>query len=87
MRGIIRLGDPTSHGGTVASTDTLVKVKGIPVARVGDACTCPIPGHGGCTIAEGDPDIKIDGIPVAFDGHKLTCGAALISTMPSSGRK
>lgn len=86
MRGIIRLGDATSHGGKVVSAGSLVKVKGIPVARVGDACTCPIKGHSGCSIAEGDQNIKVEGIPVAFHGHKLTCGATLISSMPASAR-
>jgi uncharacterized Zn-binding protein involved in type VI secretion len=86
MQGIIRLGDPTSHGGKVVSTGSLVKVGGIPVARLGDACSCPIKGHSGCTIAEGDPNIKVEGIPVAFHGHKLSCGASLISTMPTSAR-
>ena len=87
MRNIIRLGDPTSHGGKVVSTTAShAKVNGIPVARKGDVCTCPLKGHSGCTIAEGDPHHKIDGIPVAYAGHKTTCGAALISTIKTSGR-
>jgi uncharacterized Zn-binding protein involved in type VI secretion len=85
-RGVIRLGDPTSHGGKVIATGSLVKVMNIPVARVGDTCSCPIPGHSVCTIIEGDTDVKIDGIPVAFDGHKLSCGGTLITTIPTSGR-
>jgi uncharacterized Zn-binding protein involved in type VI secretion len=83
MRNVIRLGDPTSHGGKVESVSaTHFTVGGIPVARVGDKCSCPIKGHDNCTIAEGDPHHVIDGLAVAHDGHKTTCGATL---MPTTG--
>lgn len=81
MKGIIRLGDPTDHGGAVvATTAPHFTVDGIAVARVGDQCSCPRRGHDGCVIVEGDPNYKIDGIPVAFDGHSTSCGAKLKST-------
>lgn len=84
MRNVIRLGDPTSHGGKVTSASAShITVDGLPVARVGDPCSCPIPGHSGCTIAEGDSTHTVDGIPVAYHGHKTTCGAALVSTVAS----
>ncbi|WEF33897.1 PAAR domain-containing protein [Pseudoduganella chitinolytica] len=86
MRGVIRLNDPTSHGGKVVSAAPHSKVLGVAVARKGDQCTCPLPGHGSCTIAEGDPKVLIDGVPVAFDGHRTSCGATLITTAPRSGR-
>lgn len=79
---VIRLGDPTSHGGKVmASGAEHFRVQGIAVALKGDACSCPKKGHGHCTIAEGDPDHTINGVPVAYEGHKTTCGAALIATV------
>ncbi|MFK3737507.1 PAAR domain-containing protein [Massilia sp. TN1-12] len=82
MPNVIRLGDPTSHGGKVVSVGaTDFTVDGIAVARVGDACSCPIKGHEGCTIAEGDPHHTIDDIAVAYDGHKTTCGAVLVATV------
>ena len=82
MPNVIRLGDPTSHGGKVESVSaTHFSVGGIPVARVGDICSCPIKGHDKCTIAEGDPTHVIDGIPVAYDGHKTTCGATLTASI------
>jgi uncharacterized Zn-binding protein involved in type VI secretion len=82
MRHIIRLNDPTSHGGKVESvTAGQFTVQGIAVARVGDPCSCPIAGHSGCTIAEGDPNYTVDGIQVAFHGHHTTCGAELHSTI------
>jgi uncharacterized Zn-binding protein involved in type VI secretion len=86
MKGVIRLGDATSHGGKVIAATGTSTVHGIAVARQGDACVCPIPGHTGCVIAEGDPLVTIDGIPVAFDGHKTSCGATLVSSVPTSGR-
>jgi uncharacterized Zn-binding protein involved in type VI secretion len=82
MRNVIRLGDPTSHGGKVENVSAShFTVDGIPVARVGDVCSCPIKGHDNCTIAEGDPSHVIDGIAVAYEGHKTTCGAALIASI------
>ena len=45
MRLVIRLGDPTSHGGKVASAAGNFNIMGKNVARLGDVCTCPIPGH------------------------------------------
>jgi uncharacterized Zn-binding protein involved in type VI secretion len=86
MRGVIRLNDPTSHGGMVVSAAPNSKVMGVAVARKGDRCTCPQRGHDNCVIAEGDPEVLIDGVPVAFEGHLTSCGATLVSTMPSSGR-
>lgn len=81
MRNVIRLGDPTSHGGKVESVGaTHFTVDGIAVARVGDVCSCPIKGHDNCTIAEGDTHHLIDGIAVAYEGHKTTCGATLTAT-------
>lgn len=86
MRGVIRLNDPTSHGGKVISASPKSVVMGRTVARKGDACSCPKRGHRNCIIAEGDPGVLIDGVPVAFEGHKTSCGAVLMSTMPTSGR-
>jgi uncharacterized Zn-binding protein involved in type VI secretion len=86
MRNVIRLGDPTSHGGKVESVSAShYTVGGIAVARVGDVCSCPIKGHDNCTIAEGDPHHVIDGIAVAHDGHKTTCGATLMPTTGNYG--
>jgi uncharacterized Zn-binding protein involved in type VI secretion len=85
MRNIIRLNDPTSHGGKVASVAaTHFTVGGIAVARVGDKCTCPL--HGDTTITEGDSNHTIDGVPVAYDGHQTSCGATLTSTVTNFGR-
>ncbi|MBB5020133.1 putative Zn-binding protein involved in type VI secretion [Chitinivorax tropicus] len=85
MKGVIRLGDPTSHGGQVISASSRSLVRGKVVARVGDVCSCPIPGHGGCVIVEGHPHHLIDGIPVAYEGHHTSCGATLIASISGTG--
>ncbi|WDD96540.1 PAAR domain-containing protein [Burkholderia sp. FERM BP-3421] len=87
MRNVIRVGDPTSHGGVVETGDVGFVVDGRAVARVGDGCTCPIAGHQACVIVEGDPNFVIDGRAVAFDGHRTSCGATLRSTMERFGTK
>lgn len=85
MVNVIRLNDPTSHGGIVASvTATHFTVGGISVARVGDKCTCPV--HGDGTIIGGDPHHTIDGIRVAYEGDATSCGATLTWTVTNFGR-
>lgn len=81
MPGVIRLGDPTSHGGRVVSATGKLNIMGKDVARLGDVCTCPKKGHDKCVIVEGDTTWSIDGVPVALEGHKTSCGATLISTL------
>ncbi|MBM3115249.1 PAAR domain-containing protein [Jeongeupia naejangsanensis] len=83
MKKVIRLGDPTSHGGSVVSASPNAKAMGKAIARLGDSVSCPEKGHGSVTIVEGDPNWLIDGKPVALEGHKTSCGAALISTVPN----
>lgn len=85
MKGVIRLGDLTSHGGKVIVASATSSVNGLAVARQGDACVCPIPGHSICVIIEGDPSVLIGGVPVAFHGHRTSCGASLISSALTSG--
>lgn len=81
MRNVIRLGDATTHGGKVLSVSAShLKVGGIPVACVGDLCSCPIAGHNGCTIKSGSSHHKVNGQKIAFDGDKTSCGATLIAS-------
>ena len=77
-RALIRLGDSTSHGGTVIEAPVRFTSDGIGIARVGDKVTCPIPGHGTNHIVSGDPTFIVDGQPVAREGDKTACGADLI---------
>jgi uncharacterized Zn-binding protein involved in type VI secretion len=79
-RGVIRLGDATSHGGKVIAVSSTTTVGGICVARIGDQVTCP-KCKGVYTIVEGEPTSLDDGIPIALHGHKTSCGASLISSV------
>jgi uncharacterized Zn-binding protein involved in type VI secretion len=82
MPNVIRLGDPTSHGGKVVdSSAPHITVNGTPVALVGDKCICPVKGHQNCTIASGNAAHIVNGKAVAYDGDKTSCGATLISTI------
>ncbi|WP_323122243.1 PAAR domain-containing protein [Burkholderia alba] len=83
MKNVIRVGDPTSHGGVVETGDSTFMVDGKAVARVGDTCICPIAGHQACVIVEGDPNFIVGDRAVAFDGHHTSCGATLQSTVKS----
>ncbi|SDX45851.1 Zn-binding Pro-Ala-Ala-Arg (PAAR) domain-containing protein, incolved in TypeVI secretion [Pseudomonas syringae] len=84
MKGIIRIGDKTSSGGTVLSGSMVMIFRGIGAARQGDSVICPIPGHGSTVIAEGHPTLRDNGVPVAFHGHRCACGCALISSLPEA---
>ncbi len=80
-RGVIHLGDATTHGGKVISVKhTTMTDMGIPIACVGDMVECPRCG-GVFPIVEGDAECTIQGDRVAFAGHKTECGAALISSV------
>jgi len=78
-RPIIVVGDVTSHGGKVIQGAPTATINGIPVARVGDAVTCPKKRHGTTVIATGDANMLVDGKPVARHGDKTACGATLIA--------
>lgn len=81
MATVIRLGDPTSHGGKVVDCcSTNVKAAGKPLAVVGDRVLCPIQGHVNCTITTGNARHRINGKAVAYAGDKTSCGAVLLST-------
>lgn len=77
-RPLIRVDDPTSHGGKVLEGSANMIVDGKPVARVGDKVSCPI--HGDTTIDSGSPTYLVDGKPTARDGDKTACGATLKAT-------
>lgn len=82
MPNVIRVGDPTSHGGKVVNTSAQhIRVGGKPVALVGDRCICPVTGHQNCVIASGNSSHLVNGKAVAYEGDKTTCGATLISTI------
>lgn len=82
MPNVIRVGDPTSHGGAVIATSAPhFVVSGKPVALIGDRCTCPVPGHQNCIITSGNSSHFVNGKAVAYEGDSTSCGATLISTI------
>lgn len=87
MKGVIRMGDPTSHGGQVIGEERPAKVLGKSVALKGDKVSCPIPGHHDCFIEtiKKPGTVMFDGIDVAQHGDLANCGAVLQSTTPESG--
>lgn len=85
LRKIIRVGDPTSHGGTVISGSPAHTVGGKAIARQGDLVDCPTKypdgsPHGVNPIVEGEASMPIDGVPVALEGMRTQCGCTLIGT-------
>jgi uncharacterized Zn-binding protein involved in type VI secretion len=81
---IIRLGDPTSQGGSVITASATHSLCGISIARKGDYVSCPVAGHGVNPIIEGATAFKIGGREVALEGHHTACGCTLIATMLSA---
>ncbi|NUF50610.1 PAAR domain-containing protein [Gilliamella sp. ESL0250] len=86
LRGVIRLGDLTDHGGKVITASSTMTVLGKPVARVGDLVSCPIKGHGINPIIEGESTFSDQGKQVALDGYKSGCGCSLISSLSEVGK-
>ncbi|WP_145651365.1 PAAR domain-containing protein [Pseudoduganella lurida] len=82
-RPIARMGDRTSHGGTVISGDQTWTIYDKPVARIGDLTVCPKCG-GTFPIVEGAPDLSGFGQAVARHGDKTACGAILIAGQSSA---
>ncbi|KEY56980.1 PAAR domain-containing protein [Serratia sp. DD3] len=82
MRGVIRLGDPHSHGGTVATASGPL-FDGKNVMLVGDQVSCP--QHGQVAVTEGHPTWIMSGKAVIIDGCQAQCGCVLRSTLPNAG--
>ena len=74
---LIRLGDKTSHGGSVIEASPHSDIDGVAIARMGDKTVCPI--HGTSPIISGDATLIVDGKPAARNGDKTGCGAVLIA--------
>jgi len=79
-KGVIRLGDSTSHGGRVVSAANDFKALGKPIAVDGDMTVCP-QCKGNFPIQVAASDRHHHGKAVAYDGDKAACGAKLISSI------
>jgi uncharacterized Zn-binding protein involved in type VI secretion len=78
MKPAARLGDMTSHGGSIVVGFPTVLIGGMPAARLGDMHVCPMvnPGpvpHVGGPISLGSPTVLIGGAPAARVGDMAVC--------------
>lgn len=76
---IIRMGDPTSHGGRVIEGSVFDICHGKPIAFFGHQTYCP-QCKGYFPIIKGAPVTTFYGKGVALAGMKTSCGAILIAT-------
>lgn len=74
-----RLGDTSSHGGTIVTGAQRTLVDGKPAARMGDLHSCPLPFHGVTRIARGAGRTLIEGKPAARVGDIAGCGAVIVT--------
>ena len=76
---IALLGDPSSHGGTLTSTnqDGTVDVATIPICVSGCNHSCPIIGHGTTTVTAITTKTLINGKLVITTGAVAGCGAVI----------
>lgn len=79
-KGVIRLGDSTSHGGKVITASTTLKALGKAVALHGDMTACP-KCKGMFPINPAGSGRSHHGKMVAYEGDKAACGATLISSI------
>lgn len=79
-RGVIRIGDKTSHGGQVISASSGSTVMGLTAALDGDMTVCP-KCKGSFPIKAGGAGARHDGKPYAYDGDQAACGARLNTSL------
>ncbi len=83
MPGVARLGDSSTHGGTVITASPNIVADGIGFARQGDLHACPIDGHGvtsfnsGAIVTESGRGLVRAGI------DSCGCGAVVVGGSPS----
>jgi uncharacterized Zn-binding protein involved in type VI secretion len=80
----VRLGDGTTHGGSVITGSPNVFIGGMPAARVGDTATCPVPvpvPHVGGPIITGSSTVRINGVGAALTGSTVAEQGGIPSTL------
>lgn len=82
VESVARLGDESSHGGTIISGASNTLINGKPATRKGDLHSCPI--HGINSITTGSDSVFIEGSPAARVGDSCGCGAVIISGSPDT---
>lgn len=82
LKGLVLLGDKTTHGGRVISASSAFIVNGKRVALTGDKVSCPIIGHSINAIIDGSTQWSSDGKFFIVDGCRSECGCQVISSAP-----
>lgn len=83
MTAVARLGDTSSHGGTITSATGAVTANGIAIARLGDLHTCPIHGHGTTPLVTASSTVSAQGEGVVRVGDRAGCGAVITTGSPN----
>ena len=83
MSKIVRLGDKSSHGGTMVTANANFKCEGVRVCIDQDLHQCPIKGHG-TTPVTATSTFKSSGSPVVKTGDSAGCGATMVEGSSSS---
>ncbi|WP_225824393.1 PAAR domain-containing protein [Streptomyces naphthomycinicus] len=99
MPAAARSGDPTDHGGVIATPPpgaaaavARVLIGGKPAAVIGSLHTCPVPPHaatGPANVIVPNPaglttgKVLIGGLPAARARDKTACGATILTGAPN----
>jgi len=84
MLEVIRLGDPSNHGGHMITATGIFIVDGIEVCVNGDLHSCPVIGHGVTAVTASHPQMDGNSKAVIVVGDTAGCGAALSSGSPDT---
>ncbi len=80
MPRIARVGDGSTHGGSIVTGAASSFVNGMAIARVGDMLNCP--QHGMQAITSGSAGLMVEGKEAARAGDLCACGAVLTGGSP-----
>jgi len=87
MASAVRVGDVTTHGGTVTGPGVpSVLIGGMPAAVMGDLHTCPIPPPAhipSSPFVSGSTSVLIGGKPALRTSDLCGCGAAPVAGCPT----
>ena len=78
MNPVARMGDTSSHGGSIITGAERTLIEGAPAARVGDLHSCPIPHHGVTRICSGSEIAMVEGKMVTRMREVAGCGAVIV---------
>ncbi len=84
MPAIARLGDGSSHGGSISTATGITTDNGIVVAVEGDLHSCPIPGHGTTALTSIVSDVDSNSKRILTIGAVAGCGAVINTGSPDS---